>query len=172
MSALVGALGIGLILMVARITLVKLEGASKEALKKIIDHLEKIRKAAEKIVDEDPKVYLAVMGAYQRLKKAKHVKEVEQDVQTALNKSFHVQADLCLLLVTAKKLLCETGRFAKGSIKNDLNVATAMLGAAFDGARSTAHINVVYMEQGKKRRHCEHLLEEAQANFQKIKFEA
>lgn len=171
-SALVGSLGIGLILMVARITLQKLEGNPKETLKKFVDHLEKLRAAAEKTVDEDPKVYEAVMDAYRRLKKAGHVKEVEEDVQTALNKSFHVQADLCLLLVTAKKLLCEVGRFAKGSIKNDLIVANGMLAAAFEGAHATANINVVYMEQGKKRRHCEHLLEEAKTNFQKTKFES
>lgn len=171
-SALVGSLGIGLVLMVARITLIKLEGNPKETLKKFIDHLEQIRKSAEKVIDEDPIVYEAVMESYRRLKKASHVKEVEEDVQTALNKSFHVQADLCLLLVTAKKMLSEVARFAKGSIANDLIVAKAMLEAAFEGARSTAHVNVVYMEQGKKRRHCEHLLEEAQTNFKKIKLES
>lgn len=171
-SALVGALGIGLVLMVARITLVKLEGNPKDTLKKFIEHLEKIRDSAEKTVDEDPKVYIAVMDACRRLKKANEVKKIQQDVQTALNKSFHVQADLCLILVSAKKMLCEVSRFAKGSIRNDLNVANAMLEAAFEGARSTAHINVVYMDQGKKKRHCEHLLEEAQVNFTKIKFES
>ncbi|OGW81771.1 MAG: hypothetical protein A3G33_05675 [Omnitrophica bacterium RIFCSPLOWO2_12_FULL_44_17] len=170
-SALVGALGIGLIIMVAKIMAGRPEHANDAKLKELIQHLIRLRDAAERIVDEDPKVFQDVMNSYKQIKKIQNKKIGEENLETALGKAFRIQADLCSELTTAKKILVEVGKIATKSIRNDLVVANALLDAAFKGGESTAHINVVCMEKGKKCRHAEHELEKTAEQYQKIKFE-
>ena len=170
-SALVAALGIGLVLMVARITLKRLDGRKKTSLSRTIDLLERLRRDSEQTIDLDPKVYRQVMASYARLKKSGNSKKAQAEVESALANSFRLQADLALLVVMAKQLLTSVAAFAKGSIRNDLVVASGLLDSAFRGGWATARINVVYMKQGKQRRHFERALAKLEQKYRKIRFD-
>lgn len=168
-SALVAALGISLIVMVARISLKKLDKTAQKKLSKTIDLLERLRQNAEQTIDLDPKVYQEVMNSYKRSKEVSE-SEAQLGIQTALANSFRLQADLALLIVMAKEILSTVGSQAKGSIRNDLIVASGLLDGAFQGAVSTARINTVYMKEMKERRHFEQALGKVETKFKKIKF--
>ena len=170
-SALVAALGISLTIMVARISLKRLDKKQQKSLSKGIKLLEHLRRDAEQIIDLDPKVYKEVMASYAQLKKLGKTEKAQTGVENALHNSFRLQADLALLIAMAKQLLSTVGTFAKGSIRNDLIVSSGLLDGAFKGAIATARINVVYMKQGKQRRHCEQALAKVEQKFRKLHFE-
>ena len=170
-SALVAALGISLALMVARISLKRLDPKKQRSLNKGIKLLEHLRRDAEQIIDLDPKVYEEVMASYAKLKKSGKTGIGQANVEAALQNSFRLQADLALLIAMAKQLLSTVDTFAKGSIRNDLIVSNGLLDGAFKGAIATARINVIYMKQGKSRRHCEQALQKVEQKYRKLKFE-
>ena len=170
-SALVAALGVGLMLMVSRISLKKQEGEKKENLQKIIETLSKIYKDASEIIDLDPKVYQEVMSSYAEAKKISDPAKAQQKIETALKNSFRLQADLAMLIVMAKEFLGSVDSCAKGSIRNDLVVANGLLDGAFKGALATANINVVYMKDTKERAHCEEAMTKLKERLSKAKFE-
>lgn len=170
-SALVAALGISLAIMVAKISLKRLDQKRQKSLKKGIKLLEHLCRDAEQIIDLDPKVYKEVMASYARLKKLGKTEKAQASVESALQNSFRLQADLALLIAMAKQLLSTVGSFAKGSIRNDLIVSSGLLDGAFKGAVATARINVVYMKQGKQRLHCERALAKVEQKYGKLQFE-
>ena len=110
------------------------------------------------------------MASYKCLKTASDPEKEKADVEADLANSFRLQADLALLIAMAKELLKSVGGFAKGSIRNDLIVSSGLLDGAFRGAVATAQINVVYMKEGKQRRHFEQALKKVEQKFKKIKF--
>ena len=169
-SALVAALGISLVMMVARIALKHLDSNQQNELKKKIDLLDRLCAAAEQVIDLDPKVYQGVMNAYNQKKNVQDPKQAEQLVDAALKNSFKLQADLALLISTAKQLLNSVGSFAKGSIRNDLIVASALLDGAFKGATATSRINVVYMKDPNEKEHSEEALKKLEKEFSQIHF--
>ena len=170
-SALVAALGISLAIMVAKISLKRLDQKRQKSLKKGIKLLEHLRRDAEQIIDLDPKVYKEVMVSYAQLKKSGKTEKAQAGVENALRNSFRLQADLALLIAMVKQLLSTVGSFAKGSIRNDLIVSSGLLDGAFKGAVATARINVVYMKQGKQRLHCERALAKVEQKYGKLQFE-
>lgn len=141
-SALVAAMGTGLLLMVAKITRRKLSKAEQKALNKLIKLLAKCLSDMEAVIDLDVKVYDAVMAAYK--------KKDESKIESALGNSFRLQADLAFLIAMSKETLPALFKVVKGSIGNDLIVARAFLDGAFQGAIATARINVKYMQSAKK----------------------
>ena len=169
-SALVAALGISLAIMVAKISLKRLDQKRQKSLKKGIKLLEHLRRDAEQIIDLDPKVYKEVMASYAQLKKSGKTEKAQAGVENALRNSFRLQADLALLIAMVKQLLSTVGSFAKGSIRNDLIVSSGLLDGAFKGAVATARINVVYMKQGKQRLHCERALAKVEQKYGKLQF--
>lgn len=169
-SALAAALGIALETMVARISLKKQEGERKKQLEGNILQLEKLQKEAEEIIDLDPKVYQEVMNSYDAAKKVKDPKDGEKVVETALNNSFRLQADLALLITMAKQMLNAIGSFAKGSIRNDLIVSSGFLDGAFKGALATARINVEYMKDAAEKEKATKTLKQLEENHKKINF--
>ncbi|MBI4372671.1 MAG: cyclodeaminase/cyclohydrolase family protein [Candidatus Omnitrophica bacterium] len=170
-SALVAALGIALILMVARISLKKQAGEKKENLDKVIETLERMHQNASEIIDLDPKVYQEVMNAYGEAKKISDPEKAQQKIEVALKNSFRLQADLAMLIVMSKEFLGSVDACAKGSIRNDLVVASGLLDGAFQGALATANINVVYMKDTKERGHCEEAIAKLKERHSKAKFE-
>src|SRR3989338_2773841 len=86
-SALVAALGIGLMIMVARISLKKQEGEKKENLNKVIETLERMHQNASDVVDLDPKVYEDVIASYSEAKKIADPEKAQQKIETALKNS-------------------------------------------------------------------------------------
>ncbi|MBI4395032.1 MAG: cyclodeaminase/cyclohydrolase family protein [Candidatus Omnitrophica bacterium] len=170
-SALVAALGIGLMLMVARISLKKQEGEKRENLLKVIETLDRMQQNASEIIDLDPKVYGEVMNSYLEAKKISDPELAQQKIETALKNSFRLQADLAMLIVMAKEFLSSINSCTKGSIRNDLLVASGLLDGAFYGALATANINVVYMKDAKERAHCEEAMAKLKERHSKAKFE-
>ena len=71
-SALVAAFGIALALMVARISLRRLDKRAQKKLSQTIKLLERLRREAEETVDLDPEVYADVMKSYKQLKASGH----------------------------------------------------------------------------------------------------
>jgi formiminotetrahydrofolate cyclodeaminase len=169
-SAYAAALALGLMQMVARITLkrkvkpdlspadLKQEEESRTALKKIVDQAELVKSQAMQTVSADPQVYDEVMSGY-----AKKLSDAEMD--ELLLKAFHMQADLAQKIASAIDLNGKLAGLVKGAIKNDLIVSQHLLRAAFQGAYHTAHINLVYMKDAAKKAAAEKELEEASRNF-------
>lgn len=169
-SAYAAALGLGLIQMVARITLkrkikpdLSAEEKSEEEkkrvqLQKIVDEVEVVKKQAMQIVSADPQVYDEVMGGY-----AKKVTDAEMD--QLLLKAFHMQAELAHEIAQALDLNGKLAGLVKGAIKNDLIVAQQLLRAAFQGAYHTAHINVVYIKDEAQKNKAEEILAKTRLNF-------
>ena len=159
-SAYVAGLALGLMQMVARITLKrkikpdlssderKQEELNRSELQKIIDDVEIVKKKAVGVVSDDPQVYDEVMGCYAR-------KASEKETDIALIKAFQMQADLSKKIAQALDLNGKLGGLVKGAIKNDLIVAQQLLKAAFQGAYHTAHINIVYLKDEEKKKSAE-----------------
>ncbi len=169
-SAYVAALGLGLIQMVARITLKRkikaglsaeelaAENSKRAQLQQIIDEVETVKKQAMGIVSTDPVVYDEVMGGY-----AKKVSDAEMD--KLLLKAFQMQAELAHEIAQALDLNGKLAGLVQGAIKNDLIVAQQLLRAAFQGAYHTAHINVVYIKDTEQKNRAEEVLAKTRFNF-------
>ena len=169
-SAYSAALALGLMQMVARITLkrkIKPDLSADEKkqgeenrleLQKIIDQVEVVKKQAMSVVSDDPKVYDAVMGCYAR-------KAAESETDAALLTAFQMQADLSKKIAQALDLNGKLAGLVKGAIKNDLIVAQHLLKAAFQGAYHTAHINIVYLKDEAKKQAIEKELAAIRLNF-------
>ncbi len=169
-SALVASLGISLEIMVARISLKKQEGERKKSLEEAIKKLEAFLSDAEQVIDLDPKVYQEVMTSYAAAKTEKDPKQAEANIAHALSNSFRLQADLALLIVMAKQFLSIVDSFAKGSIRNDLVVSSALLDGAFKGAVATARINIVYIKDAQQKEHFEDALKKLEQKYAQIHF--
>ncbi len=171
-SAYVGALGMGLTQMVARIALKRKpkkdltpeqkfqDEANRKRMLEIVDSLEENRENALQIVDLDPKVYDEVMACYQGGAQSGKLED-------ALQNAFRLQADLALLIIMAKEWNTHMKGWVTGSVANDLIVSDALLSAAFEGAFHTAHINVVYMKDAERKGRAEKALEELRNRFKK-----
>ena len=169
-SAYSAALGLGLIQMVARITLKRKikpdlsaeerEGEEKKraSLQAIIEQVDVVKKQAMETVSADPVVYDEVMEGY-----AKKVTDSEMDA--LLLKAFQMQADLAKKIAQALDLNGKLAGLVKGAIKNDLIVAQHLLKAAFQGAYHTAHINVVYLKDADRKNKAEEALAATRINF-------
>jgi len=168
-SALVGALAIALVLMVARIAAKKLQRRSRKQTQRLIQLLERLRRDVEQAIDLDPKVYRQVIQSYRRLKGARDRRRAQAEVETALANSFRLQADLALLLTMAREILAQVGPIAKGSIRNDLVVASGLLDGAFQGAQATARINAVSIKSTKRRRHFERALAKVEQRYKRVR---
>jgi len=169
-SAYVGSLGMGLTQMVARIALKRKpkadltqeqqfqDKANRQRMQEIIDSLEKTKKDTLEVVSLDPKIYDEVMACYQPSGQPGKLED-------ALQNAFRLQADLALMIVMAKEWNAHMKTLVKGSVANDLIVSNALLGAAFEGAFHTAHINVVYMKDPERKAHAEKALAELKNRF-------
>ena len=149
-SALAAALGTALILMVARIVRKKSPKKERVRLDRAIRSLNKVMRDAEQVVDLDVKVYRALIESYRAERSVKQSALARRRIETALNNSFRLQADLAMLVLLAKENMGVVHRAARGSIANDLVVARGFLDAAFRGALATAKINLAYMKSQKK----------------------
>lgn len=169
-SAYSAALALGLMQMVAKITLKRKikpelsaeeksqEEKNKVTLQEIITLVEIVKKQAMQVVSTDPQVYDEVMGCYAR-------KVSEAEIDSALLKAFQMQADLSKRIAHALDLNGKLAGLVKGAIKNDLIVAQHLLKAAFQGAYHTAHINIVYLKDEAKKQSAEEELAEIRLNF-------
>ena len=152
-SALVAALGAALASMVGSIVLRKKKKASeRRALEKVLAELSAIRRFFEHAVDTDPKVYQKVMGTYRKARKLKDRVAAERIVDHALQSSFAFQQNLASKIAETQKLIGKLHVYSKGSIANDLLVASALLGGAWKGAYYTAKINADYVHDTRRKK--------------------
>lgn len=165
-SALAAALGIGLAEMVARIGLKRATAEAKPVLQETIKALQKLRKNALQVVDLDPKVYQEVLETYAKTRKLTDAVKKGRLIDEALENSFRLQADLALLVATAKESVHSLEGLVQGSITNDLRVSRSLLGAAFRGSYETAKINKVYLKDPEKKARAERTLEEVRKRFE------
>ena len=169
-SAYAAGLALGLMQMVARITLKRKikpdlsaedkaqEEKNKITLQEIVNQVEVVKKEAMQVVSTDPQVYDEVMGCY-----ARKVSDAETDA--ALIKAFQLQAGLSKKIAQALDLNGKLAGLVKGAIKNDLIVAQHLLKAAFQGAYHTAHINIVYLKDTTQKELAEKELAATRLNF-------
>ena len=169
-SALVAALGIGLAMMVARITSKRLDKRNLKRLDRTVRLLEHLKQNAAQTGDLDPKVYREVIASYRLLKRSKNRKKSGRRVEIALANSFRLQADLAVQIAMAKQLLSSIGALSKGSIRNDLIVSSGLLDGAFWGACATARINTVNMKNRKQKQHFEQALTKVEDRYRKVRF--
>lgn len=168
-SAYVASLAMGLSQMVCRITLKRKpkkelsqqeqqkDASRREQIEGLLNSLEKARRDAFQIVNQDPEVYQEVMAAY----------KIPEKLGKALQDSFRLQADLAFLIIMAHEWNTALMELVSGSIKNDLRVSAGLLQGAFYGAYHTAKINMVYMKDEKQRQDAEKALEELKTRFEK-----
>ncbi len=169
-SAYSAALALGLMQMVARITLKrkikpdlsaedkKQDEENRLELQKIINQVEVVKKQAMSVVSDDPRVYDNVMNCYAR-------KASESETDAALLTAFQMQADLSKKIAQALDLNGKLAGLVKGAIKNDLIVAQHLLKAAFQGAYHTAHINIIYLKDEATKQAAEKELASIRLNF-------
>ncbi len=169
-SAYSAALALGLMQMVARITLKRKikpelspeekdqEDKNKISLQEIINEVEVVKQQAMQVVSTDPQVYHEVMSCYAQ-------KASELEIDAALLKAFRLQADLSKKIAQALDLNGKLAGLVTGAIKNDLIVAQHLLKAAFQGAYHTAHINIVYLKNTTKKLSAEDELAAIRLNF-------
>ncbi len=167
-SAYVASLGMGLAEMAAQIGLKKVASERKPEVTKAIRLLRKAKKDALQVVDLDPKIYQAVMKAYDKARGIEDADKKNRLIDEALENSFRLQADLALLVSMARRATESLLNDIKGSIQNDLKVSLAILEAAFHGAYDTARINVVYLKNPERKRRAEQALEELKRQFEPL----
>ena len=167
-SALVGALGASLILMVARIVGKRASTEQKKELDRAVRFLEKAHKDIQQVIDLDVRVYEALIKSYKAAKSIKNKNFAQKKIEAALGNSFRLQADLALLVLMTKEAMIPVRRVSKGSIANDLIVAEGFLDAAFRGAIATAKINLVYMKSPRKK-HYKNGIENLEKRYKSVK---
>ena len=89
-SALAGALGISLILMVGRIVLKKQKGDDAKKLTDTLTKLEQVFKDTSAVVDLDPKVFQEVMASYDNQRSAKDKSQARERVESALANAYRL----------------------------------------------------------------------------------
>lgn len=152
-SALVAALGTALGVMVGEIVLPKKKSESeRKQVKGIVSGLRRYARDFASVVDEDPKVYGAVMAMYRRTRKLKDRNKARNLIDRVLERSFCLQQTLAFKISIVRAEIKKLMRLAKGSIANDLLVALALLKGAWMGAYYTARINAVYVNDAEKKR--------------------
>ncbi len=166
-SAYTASLAMGLTQMVGKISLNRKkkpgltpaeeskEQSEIETIGKIVESIEKTKANALDIVNLDPEIFETVMKSSGNA----------EAMETALENSFRLQADLALLIVMAREWNASLFECVRGSIKNDLLVSAGLYEAAFHGAFHTAMINVKYMKKIETRERSEQALTELKKRF-------
>jgi len=147
-TALVASLGIGLSLMVARITAQKASVRDKRMLRTYIRTLTAIHKRTLACIDNDPKAYERVLCCY-RIPRIRVNRRRKLDA--ALVCAYNVMRDLCRDLVTVHDVNIKIFVIARGAIANDLCLSEVFVKAALSSAISTASLNADYVNNKRMR---------------------
>ncbi len=143
-SAISGAMGVSLMLMVARLMASKEKFASEHlALNAMINSLETVKESLVDFADQDSKAFESVMEAYRLPKLTEHEKQqrskaIEQALIKASLIPLHVMQRVSDVAVMMEELLT----MCPASFKSDALVGTLMLNSAFEGAQMNVKINL------------------------------
>ena len=132
-GALVGALGAGLISMVAQYSLGRKSPKSiDKKISRIFSQSEKIRQRLLALVDLDAQAYLEVVNSRQGSAQKK---------KAALKKARQVPQELCRLSYKAVNLLPYLVRKGNPYLRSDLEIALEMLWAAYASGKINIQVN-------------------------------
>ena len=133
-AALTGALGAGLISMVAQYSLAKGKSASIERkIHGILSQSERIRGRFLHLVDMDAEAYLQVVKAR---------KEGEYEKKLALKAASKVPREVCCLAYEAVNLMPFLVENGNSYLLSDLDIALDMLQAAYNAGKINIRVNV------------------------------
>jgi glutamate formiminotransferase/formiminotetrahydrofolate cyclodeaminase len=140
-SAYMGALGAGLVCMVARITLAKKDGAHEgERLQEIVQNGEDLRTRLLELVVEDAESFDAVMQAFKLPKDKPDVRR--KAIQEATVKAAEVPLRTLDSSVQVLRLAEEVAKYGATNALSDVTTSVAAARAATEGAASNVLINL------------------------------
>jgi glutamate formiminotransferase/formiminotetrahydrofolate cyclodeaminase len=140
-SAYIGALGAGLVCMVARITLAKKDGAHEsERLQEVVQSGEDLRKRLMELVVEDAESFDAVMQAFKLPKDKPDVRR--KAIQDATLKATEVPLHTLDSSVKVLRLAEEVAKYGATNALSDVTTSVAAARAATEGAASNVLINL------------------------------
>lgn len=143
-AALVGALGVGLISMVANFTIGKEKYQEVEAeMKKIVSSSEDLRQKLMKSVDDDIASYQKVSRVFKLPKENPDDKRKrEKAMQEALKEASTIPLEVCKCCYEAITLCPPLAEKGNVNLVSDVGVAVALLEAAFRSASLNVDINL------------------------------
>ncbi|MFH1867426.1 MAG: cyclodeaminase/cyclohydrolase family protein [Candidatus Omnitrophota bacterium] len=143
-AALTGALGCGLLSMVANFTMAK-EGFNgyKERAKKALKSSEGLRRKLLDLVDKDIQAYEKLSKAL-KMNKTKHV-----NLEPVFKKAVLPPVEVCLYTHKAATISLELSYAGNKSIVSDVYAAMYALDAAFDSALVNVRLNLKYIKDKK-----------------------
>lgn len=143
-AAAAGALGVGLLSMVANFTTGREKYKNVEAeIRKVLYSSEKLRGELQKLIDEDILAYQKVSSAYKMPKETEEDKKARTEaIQTALKDAMAVPLAACRNLFEATKLCRPLLEKGNQNLVSDVGVAAELIASAFESALLNVEINL------------------------------
>jgi len=143
-AAAAGALGVGLLSMVANFTTGREKYKNVEAeIRKVLSSSEKLRGELQKLIDEDIVAYQKVSSAYKMPKETEEDKKARTEaIQTALKDAMTVPLAACRNLFEATKLCRPLLEEGNQNLVSDVGVAAELIASAFESALLNVEINL------------------------------
>lgn len=143
-AAAAGALGVGLLSMVANFTIGKDKYKDVEAeIRKTLSSSEKLRGRLQKLIDEDIAAYQKVSSAYKMPRQTDEDKKARTEaIQVALKDAMAVPLAACRNLFEAMKLCRPLLEKGNRNLVSDVGVAAQLIASAFESALLNVEINL------------------------------
>ncbi|MFA5240578.1 MAG: cyclodeaminase/cyclohydrolase family protein [Phycisphaerae bacterium] len=143
-AAAVGAMGVGLLSMVANFTLGKKEYKDAEPeIREILSSSEKLRIVLEQLVDEDAAAYKKVSAAYNMAKDTEEEKKARTEaIQAASKTAMEAPLAVCRNLYEAAKLCRPLLEKGNSNLVSDVGVGAEFIAAGFIAALLNVEINL------------------------------
>jgi len=143
-SALAGAVGVSLLVMVASMPKTRTgTDADRAALDGVLRPLRHNRDRLAELVDRDSEAYDLVMHAYRLPKASDEAKKARTDaIQAALRGATEVPRDVMRACHAASREGLAVARAGNPSASSDVRVSYELLGAALAGAAANARTNL------------------------------
>jgi formiminotetrahydrofolate cyclodeaminase len=143
-AAVVGAIGVGLLSMVANFTIAKERYKDVEPeIQQLLARAEDLRANLQKLIDEDITAYQTVSAAYKMPRESQQEKAARSEaIQAALKNAMAVPLAICRNLFDAAQL-CEP-LLQKGNVNllSDVGVAAEFIASGFTSALLNVEINL------------------------------
>lgn len=143
-AAAAGALGVGLLSMVANFTTGREKYKNVEAeIRNVLYSSEKLRGELQKLIDEDIVAYQKVSSAYKMPKETEEDKKARTEaIQIALKDAMAVPLAACRNLFEATKLCRPLLEKGNQNLVSDVGVAAELIASAFESALLNVEINL------------------------------
>lgn len=173
-SAYAGTLAAGLVGMVSRLTIKRLEhGIPKGKIEELISESDQVGKRLLTLVDEDAECFEALMKAYGLPKESEQERTLRaNEIQARLKHAAEVPlstAENAARALFLAKSLCE---FANPNALSDLQTAIFLAHASVEGALSNVEINLANIKDEQYRKLAKARIEDLRKQSEKVKAEA